>query len=249
LPAPPKGEGFAASPLGLLPNNEVPLPKGEDDAASALGLLRLLPPKALPPPNRPPAGLLAAGAPKTLDEPVLEPPPNKPAPLVGVVAPELAVPKRPGADPPDVLLTAPNNGLFALPLFCCPKLPKPDMLCGVRRGDGSWVVLCKLRAEAVYTGLEEQRLRSGGEQRALGLTGCKCGKRKHNRPKRATTAVLTSFTAFTSRPCRGSRKCSMGRFGELLFPDMSSRPPVPAIAASRALARRRHVRGRYLYCL
>jgi hypothetical protein len=130
----------------LLPNNVPPLPNGEDDAASALGLLRLLPPKAFPPPKIPPGLPAAAPPPKTFDEPVLAPAPNMLEPPAGVLAPELAVPKRPGADPPDVLLTAPNSGLLALPLFCCPKLPKPDMVCGVCRGDregegegdGSW---------------------------------------------------------------------------------------------------------------
>jgi hypothetical protein len=98
-----------------------------DGFASPLGLLRALPPNAdgvdapgvaPPPPKRPLPGLLAG----VFEAPPL---PNNVEPLLGV-----AVPKRDGVDPPDVLLVAPNNGLLGvLPLFCCPKL-KPDMLRG-----------------------------------------------------------------------------------------------------------------------
>lgn len=128
-------------------------------------MLRLLPPKAPdvvdapevapPPPKSPAPGLLAgvldAPPPKRLELLVFAPPPNsdeppdEPAPDVAV----FAVPKSDGAEPPDVLLAAPNNGLLdVLPLFCCPKL-KPDILCGCV-GGGVEVMLWRLRAGAVY---------------------------------------------------------------------------------------------------
>jgi hypothetical protein len=74
------------------------------------------------------AGVFEAPPPKGFDAPAVAPPPNNVEPLLGVLV--LAVPNMDGVDPPDVLLTAPNNGLLGvLPLPCCPKL-KPDMLCG-----------------------------------------------------------------------------------------------------------------------
>jgi hypothetical protein len=140
VPNPNEGAEDVAAPAPL---PKVPPPNMEGFAASALGLLRPLPPKAdsvdppdvaPPPPNRPPgllAGVLEAPPPKRFEVPVFAPPPNKVEPpdeaAPGVAA--LAVPNREGVEPPDVLLAAPNNGLFGvLPLFCCPKL-KPDMLC------------------------------------------------------------------------------------------------------------------------
>jgi hypothetical protein len=87
----------------------------------------------------------AAGAPNALDEPVVAAPPN-----VGVLAPELVAPKMLGAGPPDVpLLTAPNKGLFAPSLFCCPKPPKVAMVRGYAGAKGAWRC-CGLSARAVY---------------------------------------------------------------------------------------------------
>jgi hypothetical protein len=119
----------------------------------------LLPPKAAPPPNSPPEAPVA-GAPKAFDEPVVAA-----APKVGVLAPEL--PKRPGAEPPDVpLLTAPNKGLFAPSLFCCPKPPKAAMVRGVLvRSELCGVVI--ERGSCLH-GAEEQRLRNGHAGKLLG---------------------------------------------------------------------------------
>lgn len=88
-------------------------------------------PEAAPPPKRPAPGLFAAGVldappPNRLDVPVVDAPPNRLEPPLGVVVlgvVALDVPNIDGVDPPELLLTAPNNGLFAAPpLFCCPKL-------------------------------------------------------------------------------------------------------------------------------
>lgn len=97
--APPKRDGFAASPgFAAFP----PKPKlGVDDA-----------PAVAPPPNRPP-GLLAAGV---LDAPPPKrpappepapPPPNNP--VLGALDPVFAVPKRDGDEVPVVLLAPPNS--------------------------------------------------------------------------------------------------------------------------------------------
>jgi hypothetical protein len=85
-------------------------------------------------------------------------PPDEAAPGVAV----LAVPKREGVEPPDVLLAAPNSGLFGvLPLFCCAKL-KLDMLRGWVGVDTSCVMLWwwVLRAGAVYTGRRQTKSRN-----------------------------------------------------------------------------------------
>jgi hypothetical protein len=134
VPKPKEGAGDEdVAPLAGAPN---PLPKTDAGfAASPAGLLRLLPNRldvdaldvAPPPPNSPPgllAGVFEAPPPKMLDVPVVAPPPNRPEPagVLVPVLPVLAVPKREGAVPADVLLAAPNNGLFGvLLLLCCPN--------------------------------------------------------------------------------------------------------------------------------
>lgn len=133
MPKPKEGAGDedVAPPAGA-PN---PPKTDAGFAASPAGLLRLLPNRldvdapvvAPPPPNSPPgllAGVLEAPPPKMLDVLVVAPPPNRPGPA-GVfvpVLPALAASKRDGAVPPEVLLAAPNNGLFGvLLLLCCPN--------------------------------------------------------------------------------------------------------------------------------
>jgi len=139
VPNPKDGAGDEdVAPLAGAPN---PPPKiAAGFAASPAGLLRLLPNRldvdapdvAPPPPNSPPGvlpGVFEAPPPKTLDVPAVAPPPNRPEPagVLVPVLPALAAPKRDGAVPPDVLLAAPNNGLFGvLLLLCCPNLN--DML-------------------------------------------------------------------------------------------------------------------------
>jgi hypothetical protein len=154
LPKPNPGDEDVAPPAA--PPKPPPAPKS-DGFVSPLGLLRLLPnadgvddaPDVAPEPKRPPAGLLAGvleAPPKGFDAPAFAPPPNNPAPP-GVPEPALAAPKRVvGAAPPGVLLGAPNNDGFGVPLPpCCPKLK------AMLSGGAGWMRGVVVSCAAVFT--------------------------------------------------------------------------------------------------
>jgi hypothetical protein len=246
VPKPKEGVGTAPVPAAEAAPN--PPPNTDDGfAVSPAGLLRPLPPNSPgvdapdvappPPPKRPPgllAGVLDAPPPKRFDEPAGAPPPNRPEPpgVLAPVFPVLEVPNIDGAVPPDVLLAAPNNGLFGvLPPLCCPKV-KDMMRDCVRMRELFGVVdaerasgLCRLTAEETAQLVAVQVCRAISRRKR---------KQQLDQVRAGMTGSVASFTSRQSRSCQklvgkhatwvaSVNRCSLTR---LVGAYDASRPPL-----------------------